>query len=132
MVNSPYISLLSPATGTLTATVSGVTLDIVLTISAASSLFADVTAGENSRIFRSYQTLDSGFFASTLFIDDRGGTVIAGGVSYPKGWYTSEADLTSIEPYSGDIEADSAGTYIFEQNAIDAGFRTCIHKRIVL
>jgi hypothetical protein len=118
-------------TGTATAVISvapEANVELAFSALSASSVFENVTAGENSTVVQMVQVLDSNWLVTMAFIDDNDGTVEANGITYPKGLYVAtEEGSTDFQSTKGMIdeeafETSSAGVYTLDQNAIDAGF----------
>jgi len=117
-------------TSTMTSDRPPSVIDMAWSAAVASSVLDDVTEGENSIIIQIAESSESIFFVKGVFIDDNDGTVVAGGVSYPRGYYVAEEEnSTDFQPAGLDEETfsmETEGKYTFDQNAIDAGFYTIL------
>jgi len=128
-LNPDLSSVVIGGSGTATA-LSGpdgdILLDLAFSAVAASSFFENVTEGENSTTIQIVETFNADHLITLVFIDDNEGTVVADGVSYPRGLYfTQEENSTDFAPWDVDeetVETQSAGVYTLDQDAIDAGF----------
>jgi len=129
--DSPDLSIFTPGqTGTIQSLVGLMpdnTVNSVVEVFEADTIFSNVTTGTQSRVLKLYQTMDAEEWLEwhqiLLYIDDSDGTVEADEGTFPTGWYITDDSLSFVAPMEpGIMTANSAGVYTLDQDTIDAQF----------